>query len=212
MPERHDEKQALEATSMTGKEVSRREFLRRAGIAGAVLAVGGGLGGALTACGASTTTTSVAGSTGSSGGNTNTAAHEQALEFAQCMRDNGVSQFPDPSASGAFTIENIANGSSLDTTSAAFKKALSACKDLEPPGFTGAKRSATQQEAALKFSQCIRDNGVKDFPDPGPTDPLIDTTRIPSAATAGGMSILHAAMKKCSGYATSAGVTGGGNQ
>jgi hypothetical protein len=135
--------------------------------------------------------------TGSSGGNTNAATHEQAVKFAQCMRDNGVSEFPDPDASGALTIDQIANGSSLDTSTAAFKQALSACKDLEPPGFTGGKRSPEQQEAALKFAQCIRDNGVEDFPDPVNGEPLVDTNRIPSAAGKGGMSILNAAMKQC---------------
>ena len=72
----------------------------------------------------------------------------------------------------------IANGSSVDTNTAAFKQAISACKDLEPPGFTGNKRSAQQQRRALKFAQCIRDNGVKDFPDPTPMGP--SSTRIES--------------------------------
>ena len=37
-----------------------------------------------------------------SGGNGNTAANAQkAVKFAECMRSNGVSKFPDPSASGA---------------------------------------------------------------------------------------------------------------
>jgi hypothetical protein len=143
-------------------------------------------------------------------GGSNTAANvQQAVKFAQCMRDNGVSQFPDPDASGALTIENVVNGSSVDPNSATFQQALSACRDLEPAGFMGQKRSAQQQAAALKFAQCIRDNGVKDFPDPGPNDPLIDTNRIPSTATSDGMSILHAAMQKCRGLAAAAGVTGG---
>ena len=138
----------------------------------------------------------------------NTAAnHEKAMKFSQCMRDNGVSQFPDPDASGALTIEQVVNGSSVDSNSATFKQALSACRDLEPAGFMGQKRSAQQQEAALKFAQCIRDNGVKDFPDPTPDGPLIDTNRIPSAATPGGMTILHAAMQKCGDAAAAAGVT-----
>ncbi len=145
----------------------------------------------------------------STGGNSNTANHEQAVKFAECMRANGIKQFPDPNTSGAFTIEEIANGSSLDTNSAAFKQAISACKDLEPPGFTGPKRSPEQQSAGLKFAQCIRDNGVKDFPDPSPDGPLVDTNRIPSAATSAGMSILHAAMTKCRGFAAAAGVAGG---
>src|SRR5436190_169541 len=103
---------------------------------------------------------------GSSGGTTGTATRERAVKFAECMRKNGVREFPDPDASGHLTIDAIANRSSLDTDTAAFKQARSACKDLEPPGFTGGKRSPEQQQAALRLAQCIRDNGVKDFPDP----------------------------------------------
>ena len=113
------------------------------------------------------------------------------------MRDNGVSAFPDPDASGELTIDGIANGSSLDPNTAAFEQAISACKDLQPAGFTGHKRSAQKQEIALKFAQCIRDNGVEDFPDPTADAPLVDTTRIPSTDSNGGMSILNAAMQKC---------------
>jgi hypothetical protein len=142
-------------------------------------------------------------------GNNTAANHDKAVKFAECMRNNGVSEFPDPGASGAFTIDGVMNGSSLDPSSAAWKNAIDACKDLEPAGFMGSKRSAQQQEAALKFAQCIRDNGVKDFPDPTPDGPLIDTNRIPSANRNGGMSILHAAMQKCRDLAAPAGVTGG---
>lgn len=135
--------------------------------------------------------------TGSNGSNGAATTREKAAKFSECMRENGVSDFPDPDASGAFTIETIANGSSVDTSSVAFTRALTACKDLEPPGFTGETRSPEQQEAALEFAQCIRDNGVKDFPDPAIDEPLVDTNRIPSTATKGGMSILNAAMAKC---------------
>jgi hypothetical protein len=147
--------------------------------------------------------------TGGSGGNANTASRDQAVKFAECMRANGVKNFPDPSASGDFAIDTVANRSGVDTSSAAFTQARSACKDLEPSGFTGKNRTAEQQQAALKFAQCIRDNGVKDFPDPAPDAPLIDTGRIPSTARSGGVDILHAAMQKCAGLAKDAGVTGG---
>ncbi len=133
----------------------------------------------------------------------------QEVKFSQCMRSNGVSDFPDPSASGQLTIDAIANGSGVDINSAAFQQALSACKALEPAGFTGAPRSAQQQEAALKFAQCVRDNGVPDFPDPAPDSPLIDTNLIPSANTPDGRSALHAAMQNCSSFSAAAGVTGG---
>jgi hypothetical protein len=136
-------------------------------------------------------------SAAASGGNSTAATHEKAVKFAECMRANGVSAFPDPNASGELTIDAVANGSSLDTSSAAFKQAMSACKDLEPPGFTGGKVTPKQRTARLKFAQCMRDNGVPDFPDPTPDGPLVDTNRIPSAATESGMSALNAAMHKC---------------
>jgi len=130
----------------------------------------------------------------------------KAVRFAECMRHNGVSQFPDPS-SGKLTIDAIANGSSIDTSAPAFTQALSACKHLEPAGFTGTKRNSQRQQAALKFAQCIRANGVADFPDPLPDQPIIDTNRIPSAGSASGMSVLKAAMQKCGSDAAAAGVT-----
>src|SRR5262245_2731285 len=120
--------------------------------------------------------------TGSSAVNNTAANREPAVKFAECMRKNGVSKFPDPAASGKLTIDQIANGSPLQPSSAAFKRAIAACKDLEPAGFTGHKRGAQEQANALKFAQCIRNNGVKDFPDPDPDGPLVDTNRIPSAA------------------------------
>jgi hypothetical protein len=138
--------------------------------------------------------------TGSSGGGNNTAANAQkAVKFAECMRSNGVSEFPDPGSSGNLTIDGIANGSSLDPSAPAFKQAISACKNLEPAGFTGRKRSAQEQQAALKFAECMRENGVPDFPDPTPNGPLIDTSRIPSAAGRGARSIpgFTAAAHKC---------------
>ena len=35
-----------------------------------------------------------------SGGNENADNHEKAVKFAQCMRDNGVEDFPDPTENG----------------------------------------------------------------------------------------------------------------
>ena len=49
------------------KAVSRREFLKLAGITGAVVSLGGGLGALLAACGGETTTTTVAGATTTAG-------------------------------------------------------------------------------------------------------------------------------------------------
>ena len=141
------------------------------------------------------------------GGDAAAANAQKGVKFAECMRSNGVSRFPDPNASGKLTIDAVANGSGLNTSAPAFKQAVSTCKNLEPTGFTGSKRSSQQQQAGLKFAHCVRANGVPDFPDPLPNGPLVDTNRIPSAAQPGGMSALHAAMQKCRGVATAAGVT-----
>src|SRR4051794_32768878 len=78
--------------------------------------------------------------TSSSGGSNTAAAREQAVKFATCMRANGVSEFPNPGASGTFTVDGVVNGSKLDPSSTTWKKAIGQCKDLEPTGFTGRKR------------------------------------------------------------------------
>jgi hypothetical protein len=143
-----------------------------------------------------------------SAGNSN-ANYGNAVKFSKCMRDNGVSQFPDPDASGGLTIDGVLNGSSLDPSTPVWKEAIGACKDLQPPGFTGDDEvTPEEQEGRLEFAQCIRDNGVEDFPDPAEGEPLVDTNRIPSAAREGGMSILNAAMQACRDHARAAGVEG----
>ena len=172
-------------------------------VAAAIVTLSAGCGGTGSSVG-----THASQSTVGSAVNRTATARTKAVKFAECMRKNGVGAFPDPDASGASTIDAVANGSSLNTNSAAFKHALSACKDMEPAGFTGNQRSSQEQKAALEFARCIRDNGVRDFPDPGKTDPLVDTNRIPSAAKPGGLTLLNAAMRKCGEYAAAAGVRG----
>jgi hypothetical protein len=148
--------------------------------------------------GASSTGTSDTGTTSSSGSSSTDASHnstatprEKAVKFTECMRESGVPDFPDPKASGEFPAFGIS------VTPAVWQKALGTCKELQPAGSLSADLSPEQQSAALKFAQCIRDNGVKDFPDPVKGEPLVDTTKIPSTDKPGGMSILNAAMRKC---------------
>ena len=122
-------------------------------------------------------------------GNGTTTNHAEAVRFSKCMRSNGVSNFPDPDASGELTIDGVVNGSSVNTSAPAWQRAIEVCRKLEPSGFMGRKRTAQQQAAALKFAECMRTNGVPDFPDPTPDGPLIDTNRIPSAGGRGARSI-----------------------
>ena len=112
------------------------------------------------------------------------------MKFSECMRNNGVPDFPDPDAKGEYAY-------GVSVTPAVFQKAVDACKDLEPPGALSSDRSPAEQTASLRFAQCVRDNGVKDFPDPVNGEPLIDTYKIPSSNRPGGMDILNAATQKC---------------
>jgi len=44
------------------------------------------------------------GPAGTGSSNSTAAAHEKAVKFAECMRANGVSAFPDPDACGTLTV------------------------------------------------------------------------------------------------------------
>ena len=149
----------------------------------------------------STGTTSNTGTAKSSGSSSTAASHnstatprEKAVKFSECMRENGYPDFPDPKASGEFPSFGIS------VSPAVWVKALRACKELQPPGSFSAHLSTKELSAALKFAQCVRAHGVKDFPDPVQDEPIIDTTKIPSANRPGGMSILNAATRKCSQF------------
>jgi hypothetical protein len=140
--------------------------------------------GTRTASGTSSTGTT------SSGANKKLTARDKAVKFAECMRAHGVSDFPDPNEKNQFQY-------GVSVSPAVWNQATTACKDLQPPGTLSGKRTPKQQSASLRFAQCVRDNGVKDFPDPVNGEPLIDTTKIPSSNKPGGMTILNAATHKC---------------
>ncbi len=95
-------------------------------------------------------------------------ARDKAVKFAECIRAHGVSDFPDPNAKNQFEY-------GVSVSPAVWKQATTACKDLQPPGTLSGKRTPKQQSASLRFAQCMRDNGVKDFPDPVNGEPLVDT-------------------------------------
>jgi hypothetical protein len=137
-----------------------------------------------------TATTTAAAGTSATGPNTKLTARDKAVKFAECIRAHGVSDFPDPNAKNDFEY-------GVSVSPAVWKQATTACKDLQPPGTLSSKRTPKQQSASLRFAQCIRDHGVKDFPDPVNGEPVVDTYKIPSSNRPGGMTILNAAMKAC---------------
>jgi len=112
--------------------------------------------------------------TGSGGGSSTATAHLKAVQFAECIRSNGVSEFPDPDASGQFAYGIPSYSSPLNPSSAAWQHAIGACKNLEPAEFMPTSFTPRQLAARLKFAQCMRADGVPSFPDPTPHGPLID--------------------------------------
>jgi hypothetical protein len=94
---------------------------------------------------------------------------EQMLEFAQCMRDNGVPDFKDPQVDGdGGIIMGGPGGGNEALDMEAVEKAMEECEDLRPQGGGNFSEEDRQemQDAALEHAQCMRDNGVPDFPDP----------------------------------------------
>jgi hypothetical protein len=132
----------------------RRRRLYRLQALAAVGAVGFAL--LLTGCGGS--------SPGASGGS----RYAQDLAYAQCLRTHGEPTWPDPNSNGGFFFPA---SNPLDTSTAGYRRATTACKNLQPKG--GGLTAAQIQTALtrlLRFSDCMRAHGVLNFPDPKTID------------------------------------------
>lgn len=113
--------------------------------------------------------------------------YDAALAWAQCIRDNGYTDFPDPDAEGGFQFLIDRDKGAL------FRAATEACRDLAPEGMREGGVTPEQLDVLIKMSQCIRENGVSNFPDPGPKG-NIDVSGL---GIEPGDSRLEAAMAKC---------------
>ncbi|GAA1636486.1 hypothetical protein GCM10009733_037070 [Nonomuraea maheshkhaliensis] len=85
---------------------------------------------------------------------------EKALKFAQCMRENGI-DVPDPDSSGRFTMRFDKN-----TPQEKVEAAQNACKQYAPSGQRKGGGDPKMAENLRKLAQCMRDNGVENYPDP----------------------------------------------
>ncbi|MBN3454957.1 hypothetical protein JNN96_13105 [Mycobacterium sp. DSM 3803] len=127
-------------------------------------------------------------------------SQERAVKYSECMRANGVADFPNPNADGQFPYGGVS------VSKATWQNAVGACANLQPPGWsTDAGRTPAQQDAALKFAQCVREHGVPDFPDPATaTDPLIDTSKMRGDVSASSIPELKPAVAACHDFFTAA--------
>lgn len=110
-------------------------------------------------------------STGSGGSQKRAVNLASVYKFSACMRDNGVTNFPDPQVSnqgGSQSVRVQINPSI--TGSPDFKSAQKTCAHLLPaPGkFNGPNPAQVRQrtQALVAFAGCMRQHGFSRFPDP----------------------------------------------
>jgi hypothetical protein len=128
----------------------------------------GGLLLALAGCGTPTGDDQVS----SAGGGSSSAApteerseQEAVLDYAKCMRENGVPNFPDPELgdNGEARL-NLPEGVDRAAADAANDK----CKQHLPNGGEPEPMDPENIAKQRAYSKCMRENGVPKFPDPRP--------------------------------------------
>ncbi len=93
---------------------------------------------------------------------------QDAVNFADCMRSDGVPDFPDPTTSPR-EFKFSLSPSSGNAQSPAFRSASTACEHLLPGGGPPAQSAAHSQPqvaAMLALARCVRSHGFPSFPDP----------------------------------------------
>jgi hypothetical protein len=95
----------------------------------------------------------------------------QAVAYAACMREHGVSNFPDPKiTTNGSEVKVAVRVTPGITNNPKFDSAQQACSKLLPGGGPGPgsnhQISPREQSQYLKAAACIRSHGIPDFPDP----------------------------------------------
>jgi len=131
------------------------------------------------------------------------------LVYAQCIRDNGYPEFPDPIPGRGIVLRRDQGMSFNDPR---YLAAQEACQHLRPPGMGGggfAGDPAEGMEMMLAFAQCMRDNGVPGFPDPSPEGGRM--TIGPDADINPNSASFQAAFQACAGHIQGGIMMGGSN-
>jgi hypothetical protein len=112
------------------------------------------------ACGSSSNNGSPSAGNGAKG-------YSQALAFSRCMREHGVSNFPDPKSAGGGVQLAIGPNAGIDPRSPSFQAAQSSCRKFQPGiGKFSTHASAQARAHLLQVSECMRAHGISGFPDP----------------------------------------------
>jgi hypothetical protein len=105
-------------------------------------------------------------SSGASTGASTSSAPPSGLAFAECMRANGVPNFPDPAPGRGLLF----NAVGVNPAAPAVRAAQAKCRKLlpgGPPGPGSTTHPSAQTLARLvRIAQCVRRHGISQFPDP----------------------------------------------
>lgn len=110
----------------------------------------------------------------SEGGETERPSYEEGLLlFTACLRDQGVEAPDIPVDADGRPVLSAGLVEQIDTDSPEFAAAFAACVPLltlSSPVDLGAdpELQAVVQDGLRRFSACMRENGVEEFPDPAP--------------------------------------------
>jgi hypothetical protein len=80
------------------------------------------------------------------------------VQFARCMREHGITWFADPGSKAKASPPANVDDNVMDA-------AMQACQKYAGGSAAGPALDPADAEKLLKYSKCMRDNGVPDFPD-----------------------------------------------
>ena len=137
------------------------------------------------------------------------ASWDGGVQFAKCMRENGVPDFPDPQVDGNGAGGGIRMAVPDGADRQKVQTATEKCRQFMPNGGQPPKMSAEQLEQARKMSQCMREHGITNFPDPQADGGIMITQGPDSTDMNPDNPKFKAADQACSQYRPSGGPGGG---
>jgi hypothetical protein len=120
-------------------------------------------------------------------------AQRSALAFALCMRSHGVPGWPDPNSYGGFDKSKLTQQQLGGEGGARVHAAQVACQHLLPTSSASQQQTQRIVAQALRFSRCMRNHGITNFPDPDRNGGI----RIPGSLKDNGGPRYDAALKAC---------------
>ena len=145
-----------QAATIMGKGIREAGCAAAAGVALLAVACGGSPTSKVAQVGSTATQTST-----SSNASTGSAQRNGAVAFSRCMRSHGVPSFPDPTRGGEIPKVSLEQ---VGVSNSQLQAAQQACESVWPTVSAAQQQQVRAQ--ALRFSRCMRNHGISDFPDP----------------------------------------------